>query len=249
MIEAPVAPLLVVAGAGSGKTETMAARLVWLVANGQVQAEQVLGLTFTRKAAGELADRVRSRLRALSRRGLVAESTAVTVSTYHAYAATVLADHGLRIGVEPGVRLLGEAGAWQLVDDIVERWDGDMTDVQAARRTVVTPSSRWPECAGDTWSTPTTSTPRSPGCSIRCFRSPADVGQSVPGVPKGALAGRAAVERPPPAGPDRARVRQAQAGARGDRLRRPGRARRPDRRAGARGWGRRAGPVPGRAAG
>ena len=51
--------LLVVAGAGSGKTETMAARVVWLVANGYVRPEQMLGLTFTRKAAGELAHRIR----------------------------------------------------------------------------------------------------------------------------------------------------------------------------------------------
>ena len=50
VIEAPLEPLLVVAGAGSGKTETMAARVVWLVANGFVQPEEVLGLTFTRKA-------------------------------------------------------------------------------------------------------------------------------------------------------------------------------------------------------
>ena len=54
IIAAGMEPLLVVAGAGSGKTETMAARVVYLVANGFVRPEQVLGLTFTRKAAGEL---------------------------------------------------------------------------------------------------------------------------------------------------------------------------------------------------
>jgi DNA helicase-2/ATP-dependent DNA helicase PcrA len=48
----PGEPLLVVAGAGSGKTELMALRVIWLVANGYVRADQVLGLTFTRKAAG-----------------------------------------------------------------------------------------------------------------------------------------------------------------------------------------------------
>ncbi|WOF24458.1 ATP-dependent DNA helicase [Microbacterium betulae] len=62
VIEASPAPALVVAGAGSGKTETMAARVVWLVANGHVAAEEILGLTFTRKAAGELADRIGARL-------------------------------------------------------------------------------------------------------------------------------------------------------------------------------------------
>ena len=71
VISAPLEPLAVIAGAGSGKSETMAARLVWLVANGLVQPERVLGLTFTRKAAAELATRVRTRLDALRRVGLV----------------------------------------------------------------------------------------------------------------------------------------------------------------------------------
>ncbi|MDQ1110759.1 superfamily I DNA/RNA helicase [Microbacterium testaceum] len=66
VIEAPLAPALVVAGAGSGKTETMAGRVVWLVANGLVRRDEVLGLTFTRKAAGELAERIQRRLQRLS---------------------------------------------------------------------------------------------------------------------------------------------------------------------------------------
>ncbi|MGB8384617.1 MAG: UvrD-helicase domain-containing protein, partial [Dermatophilaceae bacterium] len=65
VIEAPPGRVLVVAGAGSGKTETMAARVIWLVANGYVEPDQVLGLTFTRKAAAELAERVAQRLRRL----------------------------------------------------------------------------------------------------------------------------------------------------------------------------------------
>ena len=67
VIAAPAEPLAVIAGAGSGKSETMAARLVWLVANGMARPDRVLGLTFTRKAAAELADRVRSRLDRLRR--------------------------------------------------------------------------------------------------------------------------------------------------------------------------------------
>lgn len=62
VIAAPLEPALVVAGAGSGKTETMSGRVVWLVANGLVRRDQVLGLTFTRKAAGELAERIQRRL-------------------------------------------------------------------------------------------------------------------------------------------------------------------------------------------
>ncbi|GIL31229.1 UvrD-helicase domain-containing protein [Actinocatenispora comari] len=67
VIEAPLGPLLVVAGAGSGKTETMASRVVYLVANRMVRPDQVLGLTFTRKAAGELSSRIRARLGQLAR--------------------------------------------------------------------------------------------------------------------------------------------------------------------------------------
>lgn len=69
VIEAPPVPALVVAGAGSGKTETMAGRVVWLVANGHVDAAQVLGLTFTRKAAGELAERIGARLQRIGEFG------------------------------------------------------------------------------------------------------------------------------------------------------------------------------------
>lgn len=61
-VTAPPAPQVIVAGAGSGKTTVMAARVVWLVGTGQVAPEQVLGLTFTNKAAGELAERVRKAL-------------------------------------------------------------------------------------------------------------------------------------------------------------------------------------------
>src|SRR5213076_57911 len=62
VIAAPPGPLVVIAGAGAGKTETMAARVVWLVANGYASPGEVLGLTFTRKAAGQLLRRVRTRL-------------------------------------------------------------------------------------------------------------------------------------------------------------------------------------------
>ena len=62
-ITAPLEPAVVVAGAGSGKTTVMAARVVYLVATGQVTPDQVLGLTFTTKAASELASRVRIALR------------------------------------------------------------------------------------------------------------------------------------------------------------------------------------------
>ena len=61
-ISAPLGPAVVIAGAGSGKTTLMAARVVYLVVTGQVRADQVLGLTFTTKAASELRSRIREAL-------------------------------------------------------------------------------------------------------------------------------------------------------------------------------------------
>jgi DNA helicase-2/ATP-dependent DNA helicase PcrA len=121
----PDEPLLVVAGAGSGKTELMALRVVWLVANAYVRADQVLGLTFTRKAAGELAHRIRLYLGRARR--LVGHddqlSGEATVATYHSFAARVVREHGMRAGFEPTVRLLTEAACWQIADVVVRQHD------------------------------------------------------------------------------------------------------------------------------
>ena len=138
IIAAPVEPVLVVAGAGSGKTETMASRVVWLVANGYAHPDEILGLTFTRKAAGELAHRVRTRLGQLVRRlgRDAAFAGEATVSTYHSYAARVVTEHGLRAGYEPSARLLTEAARWQIVDSLVRSYTGEMTGLNRAPTTV-----------------------------------------------------------------------------------------------------------------
>src|SRR5690625_1855568 len=68
IIEAGPEPLLVVAGAGSGKTHTMTDRVIWLIANGYVRPEEVLGVTFTRKAAGELETRINTAIDQLASR-------------------------------------------------------------------------------------------------------------------------------------------------------------------------------------
>lgn len=145
IIEAPLEPLLVVAGAGSGKTETMTARVVWLVANDLVAPEEVLGLTFTRKAAGELAERVSRRLATLERTGVwtppqEAEADglggAPTISTYHAYAGRLVREGALRLGYEKDSRMLSEAATWQLAHEVVLAWDGPMEDIDKAESTV-----------------------------------------------------------------------------------------------------------------
>jgi DNA helicase II / ATP-dependent DNA helicase PcrA len=126
IITAPVdEPLLVVAGAGSGKTELMALRVMWLIANAYVRPDQVLGLTFTRKAAGELSHRIRLYLgRAKQLLGHDAQLAGEpTVATYHSFAARVVREHGMRSGYEPTVRLLTEAACWQLADAAVRQHD------------------------------------------------------------------------------------------------------------------------------
>jgi DNA helicase-2/ATP-dependent DNA helicase PcrA len=128
VIEAPLAPALVVAGAGSGKTETMAYRVLWLLANGHVKAPEVLGLTFTRKAAGELGARIRERIGQLAAKGLIPdydEFDPPTVATYNSFANTIFRDHAALLGRESDGAVLSEASAWQLARSIVIAADDD----------------------------------------------------------------------------------------------------------------------------
>jgi len=130
-ITAPLEPGVIVAGAGSGKTAVMAARVVWLVGTGAVEPGQVLGLTFTNKAAGELRERV---LGSLSRLGLSTDSDFAedaeadagepSIATYHAYADSLLKEHGLRLGLEPSARLLADANRFTLSARAVRRASG-----------------------------------------------------------------------------------------------------------------------------
>ncbi len=145
-ITAPLAPGVIVAGAGSGKTTAMAARVVWLICTGQVKPEEVLGLTFTKKAANELDVRIRDDLTKAGVLGstlpkdqnpiLAAhlrsnipnwepeEPGEPVVSTYHAFAGTLIAEHGLRLGLEPDVRVLADATRFQLAGRVVRRSAG-----------------------------------------------------------------------------------------------------------------------------
>ncbi|WP_296499395.1 ATP-dependent helicase, partial [uncultured Actinomyces sp.] len=132
-----LSPLLVVAGAGSGKTATMAQRVVYLVATGQVRPDQVLGLTFTRKATAELDQRVASRLTGLGAAGMLpatapdgaetggdtADATDVgepMIATYNSFAGSLVRDHGLRVGVDPDSTLITQARSWQIVTSLLE---------------------------------------------------------------------------------------------------------------------------------
>lgn len=116
-IGAPLEPTVVIAGAGTGKTTVMAARVVWLVASGQVRADQVLGLTFTRRATAELAERIDQALRAA---GVPAPGDpSATVATYDGFAASLVDEYGAWDGIDAGARLITRARCHQLALDVV----------------------------------------------------------------------------------------------------------------------------------
>ena len=139
-ITAPLAPGVIIAGAGSGKTTVMAARVVWLVGTGAVRPEEVLGLTFTRKAAAELSDRVR---RALLRAGVVPsagadESGEQLIMTYDAFAGRLVAEHGLRIGFEADPAMITGATRYRLASRVVTAAAGPFEYISRLRPGTVT---------------------------------------------------------------------------------------------------------------
>jgi DNA helicase II / ATP-dependent DNA helicase PcrA len=139
-ITAPLEPGVIIAGAGSGKTTVMAARVVWLVGTGVVRPEEVLGLTFTRKAAAELSHRVRS---ALLRAGLIAdrgvdESGEQLIMTYDAFAARLVAEHGLRLGFEADPTMISGATRYRLASRVVKAAAGPFEFISRLRPATVT---------------------------------------------------------------------------------------------------------------
>lgn len=100
-VSAPLEPGVIVAGAGTGKTTSMSARVAYLVDAGLVDADRVLGLTFTKKAAGQLLAAIRNRVKHVG-----FEVCEPTATTYNAFAARIVTEFGLRIGREPSATLL-----------------------------------------------------------------------------------------------------------------------------------------------
>ncbi|MEJ3405871.1 ATP-dependent DNA helicase [Rathayibacter sp. YIM 133350] len=142
VIRADLRPTLVIAGAGSGKTETMAGRVTWLLATGRARPENVLGLTFTRKAATELSDRIERRIARLRAAGLLPGGDAddaqglfdrPTVSTYNAFANGIFHDNAVLLGREPESQLLSDSSAWLLARRVVLE-HGDERLIALARR-------------------------------------------------------------------------------------------------------------------
>lgn len=127
-IGAPLEPAVIVAGAGTGKTTSMSARVAYLVGTGAVDPDRVLGLTFTNKAASQLLTAIRDRVRAVhdihgARGAADADDDTFdpepTVATYHAFAGRIVGELGLRIGREPDATLLTDGARHQRAYSLV----------------------------------------------------------------------------------------------------------------------------------
>src|SRR5690349_25116001 len=99
-------PLLILAGAGTGKTTTLCSRVAWLVSEG-VPAERLLLLTFTRRAAREMLSRAR---------GLVPASSRVLGGTFHSVAHRLVRRHAAALGLPPGFGVLDAGDAADVLD-------------------------------------------------------------------------------------------------------------------------------------
>jgi len=111
-------PLLVLAGAGSGKTTTMATRIAYLIAKHQVHAENILGLSFTRKAAGELKQRV---VKMVTQTSGAEFSKGLTLSTFHALCVRILRARAEAIGFTTNFTILDANDQGDIVKAILRK--------------------------------------------------------------------------------------------------------------------------------
>ncbi|MEI6596593.1 MAG: UvrD-helicase domain-containing protein [bacterium] len=108
-------PLLIVAGAGTGKTTVITQRIAYLIEQGLAKSDEVLALTFTEKAAAEMEDRVGSLL--------PIGYFDLWISTFHSFTERILKEHGLAIGLPGGFKLLNEFEQWALVKKNLDKFE------------------------------------------------------------------------------------------------------------------------------
>ena len=110
-------PLLIIAGAGTGKTRVITRRIAWLIEQGFAKPDEILALTFTEKAALEMEERVDKLL--------PYGYTNLWVSTFHAFCQRILDSHSIAIGLPVNFKLLSETEQWVLIRKNLERFDLD----------------------------------------------------------------------------------------------------------------------------
>jgi ATP-dependent DNA helicase UvrD/PcrA len=116
------------AGAGTGKTTTVAMVIANLIEDHDIQPEQILGITFTNKAAAELADRVRQTLSKDLDPGRQIE-----VHTYHGFAAQILSEFGALSGVDNRAKIITPTFARQLMSETFHHRSYEILDITQAR--------------------------------------------------------------------------------------------------------------------
>ena len=129
-IRAPLEPSLVLAGAGTGKTSVMAERAIWLIENENISPNEILGLTFTNKAALELKTRIKNKL------AKKVEFLEPTVSTYHSFALDILRDYGLSIGVDSDLQLISETSRISLAYQTLLNTDFEINYLETSPRRI-----------------------------------------------------------------------------------------------------------------
>ncbi len=110
-------PLLILAGAGSGKTRALTHRIAWLLATGLAHPNQILAITFTNKAADEMRERVSSLVGGVSRR--------MWVMTFHAACARLLRMEAERLGYTPRFTIYDEADSLRMLKRVLEELEVD----------------------------------------------------------------------------------------------------------------------------
>ena len=136
-------PLLVLAGAGSGKTRVITQKIAYLVREAGLSARNIAAITFTNKAAREMLERVGKLLSPAELKGL-------TVSTFHSLGLQMLRQEARLVGYKPAFSILDSADAAKIISDILQttskdeirrvqsqisRWKNDLTDAHGAMQT------------------------------------------------------------------------------------------------------------------
>ncbi len=129
-VETTEGPLLIQAGAGSGKTKTLTRRIAYIIAGGLARPADILAVTFTNKAAGEMRERLADLLGAVNSRGFMP-----WMGTFHSIAVRLLRYYGDAIGVPSNFVIFDESDRLVLVKSILK--DLGATDKQYNPRTIV----------------------------------------------------------------------------------------------------------------
>ena len=110
-------PLLIVAGAGTGKTTVITERINYLITEKKINPEEILALTFTEKAAAEMEERVD--------KALPLGYFDLWISTFHSFAQRILEEHGLEIGLTTDFKLVDQTESWLLIRNNLDKFDLD----------------------------------------------------------------------------------------------------------------------------